>query len=191
MFIYLASVLCHAAFHVVEWFQSAEYLGCYLISNFSENSGNAHNSLHIVYHPAVWCENNNQIRQLWLKSTSLLSVLRILMLVFCVFFYHRPEAYREPHQTTTDQTRLSPVIHILPLPLPCIHQHSVIVSISSKLLCWSDNLTPLGLDRRPRGSHHWSSKLCLAMPQVRSTREGGETRVVLYIIFISFYCIFF
>ncbi|KAG7516903.1 hypothetical protein JOB18_043302 [Solea senegalensis] len=28
-----------------------------------------------------------------------------------------------------------------------------------------DRVTPLGLDRRPRGSPRWSSKLCLAMPQ--------------------------
>lgn len=68
-------------------------------------------------------------------------------------------------QPTTGQ--VEPRYWPFPLPFPLINHRSEVVFLSSNLLCWSDNLTPLGLGRRPRGSPHWSSKLCLAMPQVR------------------------
>lgn len=48
---------------------------------------------------------------------------------------------------------------------PCLKASSCIVFIKLKGIVLRVNLTPLGPDRRPRGSPRWSPKLCLAMPQ--------------------------
>lgn len=114
---------------------------------------------------------------------SLFPSLCILMHLLSALSLFLPQTWITQRTTSNhnrpDHTRLSPVTHPPP-PLPlssslagCIHQHSAIISFSSNLLCWSVNITPppLGPDRRPRGSTRWSSKLCLAMPQVREMTE--------------------
>ncbi|CAJ1063610.1 CREB3 regulatory factor [Xyrichtys novacula] len=72
-----------------------------------------------------------------------------------------------PDHSRPEHTRLSPVTDPSPLSPSSfsIHQQTAIVSFGSRLLCSSEDLSPLGPDRRPRGSPRWSAKLCLAMPQ--------------------------
>lgn len=89
----------------------------------------------------------------------------------CLF--HRPEADRETHQATTDQPKpgWTKLLVFSPLDPPAWEdlQHFVIVSLNSILVCWFENLTQV--DRRSRGSLCWSSKLRLAMPQVRCAKK--------------------
>lgn len=109
-------------------------------------------------------------------------VFRFGFLHFCSVFatdLKHTEHHIRPQQTRPDQVDPSywPVPSLPPSSLEgCIHQHSPIVLFTSYLFCWSDNLTPppLGPDRRPRGSPRWTSKLCLAMPQVRGRELDCE-----------------
>lgn len=105
--------------------------------------------------------------------------LWILILLLCFL----PQTW-SIQSTTSDRNRpdqVDPSYWPVPSPPPsslegCIHQHPPIVLFTSYLFCWSDNLTPppLGPDRRPRGSPRWTSKLCLAMPQVRGRELDCE-----------------
>lgn len=115
-------------------------------------------------------------------TVGLLLCFRFGFLYLCSVFttdLKHTERHIRPQQTGPDQ--VDPSHWPVPSPPPsslegCIHQHSPIVLFTSYLFCWSDDLTPppLGPDRRPRGSPRWTSKLCLAMPQVRGTTERGE-----------------
>eukprot|EP00064_Thunnus_orientalis_P017745 superscaffoldBa00003853_g17831 len=83
----------------------------------------------------------------------------------------RPEAYREPQQTTTDRTRSSPITEP---PSPCPLSPQLCKAASTTTLHSSPSAVIYCADQTT--SHHWDwtgdpevplagTKLCLAMPQ--------------------------
>lgn len=109
---------------------------------------------------------------LWEKQTSLAAVVKMhvriiggfclcFLLFWCFYFcplhsLFLPQTWwiqrTQPDHNRPHQIEPSYWPHPPTLSLEvCIQQHSAVVSFRSHLLCWSDAVTPLGLDKRPRG----------------------------------------
>lgn len=164
--------------YVTKLFQSAEYFGCCLMKQ------NRIVSVYFILSFALTLHSLPSCGFVWEQQPNTAAVVKVYFFVFNSFDFNTcslcvllttdlklTKNRTRPQQTRPDQ--VEPNYSQSPSPPPL------------NLLCWSDNLTPLGLDRRPRGSHHWSSKLCLAMPQVRGTIGGGE--IVLSLLLICFF----
>ncbi len=144
----------------------------------------------LTVHPlAVWCESNKQTLQLWLKCTcmllltSLFPPLLILILLLSALSLFSPQTWSiqrtTPDHNRPDQIRLSPDTDptLSPSPPPALQAASTSNLRSSPLavIYCADQTTSDHWDWTgdPEVPPRWSSKLCLAMPQVRGTTEGG------------------